>query len=457
MSTLFSEFDKVSPAAWKQKIQVDLKGADYNETLLWTTEEGIVVKPVYTDLDRTNADIDLPEGAFDICQSVFVDDVNIANKLAVDALDRGATAIQFVADKEFDYKALLAGIDVSTTTLYCKLGFLSADFVTALSNHVNADKLYIQLDIFGNLARSGNWFHSEKEDLKSMGQILAQANNAIGIDVSLYQNAGANRVQQLAYALAVLNEYIESFGADRCKKIHFEFAVGANYFLEIGKLRAFRLLAKTLFDKHGTTAQTHLYCTPSKRNKTIYDYNVNMLRTTSECMSAVLGGANTVANLAYDAIYNKSNEFGERIARNQLLILQNESYLAQSQNIADGSYYIESITHQLAQKALEVFKQIEKAGGFVSQLKKGSIQSKIAESAQKEEQRLIDKDLVLLGTNRLPNDKDTMSGSMELYPFVKANPVKTVVPPIIEKRIAQKLEQERLKKESSHDRETGQN
>jgi methylmalonyl-CoA mutase len=221
-------------------------------------------------------------------------------------------------------------------------------------------------------------------------------------------------------------------------------SVGSNYFFEIAKLRAMRNLFDIVAAEFGHTAGCHLYVTPGKRNKTLYDYNVNMLRTTSECMSAILGGADAVANLPYDALYHKSNEFAERIARNQLLILKHESYFDKVENAADGSYYIESLTKQLAEKALFIFKEIEAAGGFIEQLKSGVIQRKIAESAEKEQQLFDSGKEVLLGTNKQVNKNDRMQHELELFPFVKVKPRKTLITPIIEKRLAEKVEQERL-------------
>ena len=169
-----------------------------------------------------------------------------------------------------------------------------------------------------------------------------------------------------------------------------------------------------------------------------------MLRTTTECMSAILGGADAVANLPYDALYHKDNEFGDRIARNQLLILKNESYFDKVNNPADGSYYIESITQQLAEKALQLFKDIEKNGGFLKQLKEGTVKRKIQESADKEQALFDAGKKILLGTNKHPNPTDRMKHDLELFPFVKINPRKTLITPIIEKRLAEKIEQERL-------------
>jgi methylmalonyl-CoA mutase len=154
-----------------------------------------------------------------------------------------------------------------------------------------------------------------------------------------------------------------------------------------------------------------------------------------------------VANLPYDAIYHKSNEFGDRISRNQLLILKHESYFDKVTNAADGSYYIESLTEELAEKALLLFKDIEANGGFLKQLADGTIQRKITESANKEQELFDSGKEVLLGTNKFPNKNDRMGGDLELFPFVKKKPRKTLITPIIAKRLAEKIEQERLASE----------
>tara|TARA_R110000787_G_scaffold166642_4_gene279656 strand:- start:9662 stop:11011 length:1350 start_codon:yes stop_codon:yes gene_type:complete len=447
-TSLFNEFDTTSPAAWKQKIQVDLKGDDYNDSLLWKSKEGITVRPFYTKEDRNSSEISLPKEGFKICQSVFVDDVIIANKLALDSLERGATSIQFVAKKTFDYKKVLQKIDLKNIPIYFNFQFLDAKFISEVQNHCSENSIYFQIDIIGNLAKTGNWFSNLKTDIAETGKFINAFDNTICVNASLYQNAGANTVQEIAYALAHTNEYIEIYGASIASKIHYIFSVGNNYFFEIAKLRAFRILHETLLKEHGIENKpAHIFTKPSKRNKTIYDYNVNMLRTTSECMSAVLGGSNTVSNISYDTLYHKSNEFGERIARNQLLILQKEAYLSESHHFANGSYYIENIEKQLAEKALETFKQIEKGGGFLVQLKKGAIQIKIQESAKKEQDKFDKNQITLLGTNKLPNKNDLMKDNLEIYPFLKTNNSKTLIPPVLQRRLSEQREQYRLEKE----------
>lgn len=453
-NSLFDEFQEVSAKEWKQKIQVDLKGADYNEALVWESPEGIKVKPFYHLDDAIPTASVAPASAWNIGQAIYVQKAKAANTKALDALKRGAEDLVFtIASEEIKVSELLNNILLATTTLYFKFEFLSSDFVQKIIDYIDNKeaKVHLNIDIIGNLAKSGNWYFNLKRDHTLLQEIHQKIENKkqfsfLGTDVGLYQNAGANITQQLAYALAHANEYLNHF-KNKTGNIVFNFSVGGNYFFEIAKLRALRLLWKSLASEYGIETDCTILVQPSKRNKTLYDYNVNMLRTTTECMSAALGTADTVCNLAYDSIYHKDNEFGERIARNQLLVLKKESYFDAVQNPAEGAYYIESLTHQLAEKALELFKNIEAKGGFLSQLKTHSIQKKIKESANKEQQLFNDGNEVLVGTNKYLNSNDRMKDDLELFPFVKTNPRKTLIEPIIEKRLAETLEQKRVKDE----------
>ena len=446
---LFSEFEETSPAAWKQKIQVDLKGADYNDTLLWKTNEGITVKPFYTKEDKTYQKPIAAKEGFSICQTIIIANEKKENLLLLDALERGATAIQFIAKRKFDPAILLQGADLTALKIYFKLDFLDAAFTAEIEQFSNAKHCYFQIDILGSLAEVGNWFVSLKEDYHQLEKIASSTENSIAVSGDLYQNAGANMVQQLAYTLAHANEYLNHFGAENAHKIHFQFSVAGHYFHEIAKLRAFRLLWEALLKEYGIeNMEAHIFVQPSTRNKTIYDYNVNMLRTTSECMSAILGGADTISNIPYDHIYAEKNDFGERIARNQLLILQQESGFQEAQNFAEGSYYIASLSTQMAEKALTIFKQIEQGGGFLKQLKEGHIQRKIKENASKEDAQFRHKELILLGANLYPNKENFMQGNLALDPFVKQRNIKTLFPPIIRKRLSENLEKQRLQQET---------
>lgn len=455
---LFPEFKEVSAKQWKQKIQFDLKGADYNEKLVWQSLDGIDVKPFYhPDETADPIPVSSPQ-SWNVVEQIYVSSVESGIKKAKEALKKGAESLWFIIpSEEINLNALFKDLELKDVPVYVKPLFLSENFAAQLKSvSGKTASVHLQIDIIGNLARSGNWYHNLEKDhtiLQSALNHLESFESLLSIDLSLYQNAGANIPQQLAYAMAHLNEYLssslESLSEKVRKDLKFQFvvAVGPNYFFEIAKIRALRLLHATLAREYGIAEECHILTQPSKRNKTLYDFNVNLLRTTTECMSAILGGADGICNMAYDALYHKHNSFGNRIARNQLLILKHESYFDKASNPAEGSYYIETLTHQLAEKALNLFKDIEKGGGFLSQLKEGILQKKISESATKEQHQFDSGELVLIGTNKFPNPEDKMNDALELYPFLKHKPRKTLLQPILEKRLSEKMEQERLKEE----------
>ncbi|WP_445722700.1 methylmalonyl-CoA mutase subunit beta [Flavobacterium sp.] len=448
---LFQEFDTVSSKEWKQKIQVELKGADYNDTLIWESLEGIKVKPFYhKDEFKKNTTVKTEVSQFKIAQNIFTYDVTKSNHKALDTINRGAECIRFtIESEEVNIEDLMKNLPLENIIYYFNLSFLSVDFIKRTNEFAASKKanIIVQIDPIGRLIKDGNWFENQEKDFKKLDQVISNSTvPVLNIKSNIYQNAGANSIQQLAYALAHVNEYFNRFSSINIP-ITIEVAVGTNYFFEIAKLRALRLLFNTLAKEYNHTFDCHIIATPTKRNKTLYDYNVNMLRTTTECMSAILGGANTIANLPYDALYHKDNEFGDRISRNQLLVLKNESYFDKVNNPADGAYYIESLTEQLAEKALALFKDIELNGGLVTQLIEGTIQRKIKESAEKEQELFDSGKEILLGTNKYPNKNDKMKNDLELFPFVKTNSRKTLITPIIQRRLAEKIEQERLAQE----------
>lgn len=451
--SLFSDFDPISSKQWKQKIQFELKGEDYNDALVWNSPENIKVKPFYNQDDlQDNLPVNPKANGFKICQNIFVFDLEKSIERALKSIERGADSIIFTIENEtIDVTKLLEKLPLETCEIYFNLNFISVNYISKIENlaKLRNAKIYCNLDPIGQLAKEGNWFNTqEKDNFLTLNLISKQVSNSsiISVNSSLYQNAGANMVQELAYSLAHVNEYLNRIYTIN-PPIVFKISVGSNYFFEIAKLRAYRILFNSIAKEYHPNLECHLVVTPTKRNKTIYDYNVNMLRTTTECMSAIIGGADAIVNLPYDALYHKDNEFGDRIARNQLLILKNESYLDKVNNPADGTYYIESLTHQLAEKALILFKDIEANGGFLKQLNEGIIKRKIQESADKEQELFDSGKEVLVGTNKYPNKDDKMKHDLELFPFVKINPRKTLITPIIEKRLAEKLEQERLGKE----------
>jgi len=257
---LFDDFDAVSAKAWKQKIQLDLKGADYNETLIWNSPEGIDVKPFYhaDDFDEL-PEISITNAAsWKICQTIYVSDVEQSNKKALDVLSRGAESIRFIIPSEdVSIKILLKEIVLISTPIHFELLFLSEEFIKKTMTVSTKAEIHVHTDIIGNLAKSGNWYYNLNKDHEILNSVIAssakQFTSLLSVDVSLYQNAGANMVQQLAYGLAHANEYLNLINNNPSLKVIFEennlekfltfnVSVGTNYFFEIAKLRALRLL-----------------------------------------------------------------------------------------------------------------------------------------------------------------------------------------------------------------------
>jgi methylmalonyl-CoA mutase len=451
---LFNEFPETSAKAWKQKIQFDLKGADYNKTLVWESPEGIKVKPFYTadDVAVISSQENLNSNTWQIGQTIYAGNAVMANKKAKKTIAKGVSCVQFIVPSEsVSVQLLLEEIDLQKIKVCLELKFLSESYVKSIKDiSVNREhSVYILVDIIGNLAASGNWFYNLKRDHEIVERLLDSGTlQFLTINLALYENAGCHCTQQLGYAMAHATEYLEKYhknkGLNQLKGFVFNVAVGSNYFFEIAKIRALRWLWKTITAFYELEIPCFIMATPTRRNKTLYDYNVNMLRTTSECMSAILGGSDMVFNLPYDAIYHKDNDFAERMALNQLLILKEESYFDKVDNPVTGSYFVESLTKQLAEKGLQLFKSIESGGGFLKQLKQHTIQAKIKDSARKEEDKFNALEKVLVGTNTYQNNLDQMKSELELYPFVKTKARKTIIEPIIEKRLAEALEQERL-------------
>lgn len=452
INQLFEDFDAVSTKQWKQKIQFELNGADYNQTLIWNSPEDIKVKPFYhNDEFKDFYSLKNTPTDFSICQNIFVFDVDKSLDRALESLKLGSESLRFsIANESVEIEKLLEKLPLNNLTIYFNFSFLSLDFIQRIEKITQPYQtiLYYNFDPIGQLAVDGNWFTAAQKTNFDFLNLLAakiSKHSFISINVGLYQNAGANMVQQIAYGLTHAIEYFCRL-SEINSKIVFEIAVGSNYFFEIAKLRAFRLLFRLLAKEYQHEFDCHLLVFPSKRYKTLYGNHVNSLRTTTECLSAILGGADAIINQPFDALYHKENEYSNQLARTQLLFLKQE-FLEKEQNPVDGSFYIESITSQLADKALVLIKEIEAKGGFLKLLQEGVIKNKIQISADKEQQLFDAKETVLVGSNRYANRSDRMKEALDLFPFVKIKGRKTLITPIIERRLSEKIEQMRLESE----------
>ena len=244
------------------------------------------------------------------------------------------------------------------------------------------------------------------------------------------------------------NEYINLFGKTIIKQLNFEIAIGSNYFFEIAKIQAFRILWKTISNSYGIPINNvHVIAIPTTRNKTIYDYNNNIIRSTSECMAAILGGANSIKNFNYDSIYKNKNEFSSRISINQLLILKHECHIDKVKNPISGSYYISYLVDEFAKKSFNLFKELDCKSSFLDHLKNGTIQRKIKENSSKEQENYQSKLEILVGSNCYVNMDEKMKQQLETNPFPSRKSKKTLIEPLIKKRLAAESEKTRLDNE----------
>lgn len=424
MNNLNNEFPTMTPQEWKLKVQAELAGLDYNEVLVWDTFEGIQVKPVYTKEDTDYQRIN-PE--------ITTKDWKIIGNFLDDPKQDFSYLYGFNLKDEFIGKT-------ATIPEYLDL-FFNCENPFQLINDNDFSKIpnlkYLALDVLGNFARTGNWYKSEKEDFDLAEKVLNDSSfeKSILVNASLYQNAGANHVQQIALALAHGNEYLQKFGADAAKKIYFKTAVGSNYFFEIAKLKALRKLWDLILEEYNSDAETFIYAETSQRNKSILDIQNNIIRSGLEASSAVQGKADVVSILPYDSLKN-GNAFSEELASKQQLLLQRESYFDKFHDPVAGSFFVENLTELFCKNALEIFKKIEAEGGFLKGLFEGSIQKMITKSAEKEQSAFDEGKLILIGVNKFRNKSEIVKP----LPEKELKNTRTLIQPIFTKRLAEKIE-----------------
>ncbi len=433
-----TDFEPSSAAGWKQKIQFELNGADYAATLLTTTNEGITIKPFYHADIFEKVAVPPITSNFRICHSIEITSEEVALTEALNAISLGFNSLKFFAKAPFNIEILLTELLNKHVQFHFHFNFLSETFITELNTFLSCETVFLNIDIIGNLAKTGNWYESLNNDFNSLEAIIKQhpTQVTIGVNVDIYQHAGANAVQQIAYALAHANEYLTKFGGAVATKIQFNFAIGANYFFEISKIRAFRYLFSLICTEYATECNPIIFTTPSIRNKTTNNYTINNLRITTENICGILGGSNTIATAVE---FNNSLE--------QLVALKNDFSTVDIQESTQNNYYIESITKQLAEKALLIFKEIEKGGGFLHQLKEGTIQRKITENAKKEQLQFDSKEIILLGANKITGIIADELRFIKESTSTNSNR-KTLIIPIVPKRLSEKLEQKLLKNEA---------
>ena len=437
---LFSEFAPVSTEEWMAKITADLKGVPFEKKLVWKTGEGFNVNPFYRaeDIEGLKTTESLPgefpyvrgtkkDNDWKVRQNIEVCCFKGANEKALDLLTKGVTSLGFIIKgdevNEENIATLLEGIcpasvELNFNTCNCKaeklIGIL-ADYFKGKG--VDAEKCYgsVNYDAFKKPLVKGKenseWVEGAAAVLKA-GQALPNY-RVLAVNAFLFNNAGAYISQELGYALAWGNELMAKlteagFTADEvAKKIKFNFGISSNYFMEIAKFRAARWLWAEIVAAYKPACECACkmvaHAQTSEWNMTVYDAHVNLLRSQTEAMSAALAGVDSITVRPFDKTYQTPDDFSERIARNQQLLLKEECHLDKVVDPSAGSYYVEVLTNSLADVAWKLFLEVEDKGGFGAEVASGEIQKAVNASNEARKKAVATRREILLGTNQFPN------------------------------------------------------
>ena len=437
---LFSEFAPVSTEEWMAKITADLKGVPFEKKLVWKTGEGFNVNPFYRaeDIEGLKTTESLPgefpyvrgtkkDNDWKVRQNIEVCCFKGANEKALDLLTKGVTSLGFIIKgdevNEENIATLLEGIcpasvELNFNTCNCKaeklIGIL-ADYFKGKG--VDAEKCYgsVNYDAFKKPLVKGKenseWVEGAAAVLKA-GQALPNY-RVLAVNAFLFNNAGAYISQELGYALAWGNELMAKlteagFTADEvAKKIKFNLGISSNYFMEIAKFRAARWLWAEIVAAYKPACECACkmvaHAQTSEWNMTVYDAHVNLLRSQTEAMSAALAGVDSITVRPFDKIYQTPDDFSERIARNQQLLLKEECHLDTVVDPSAGSYYVEVLTNSLADVAWKLFLEVEEKGGFSVAVNAGEIQNAVNASNVARKKAVATRREILLGSNQYPN------------------------------------------------------
>ncbi len=438
---LFSEFPKITKDEWKEKTLTDLQGSNFDKKLVWKTLEGFDLQPYYTSEDINDLDylrkfecsaLNMEDGSqgpryWVNREKIVVKNVDAANQDAIKALNSGADGLIFdlSENERIDIRKLLNNI----LPLHCSVSFIAdrnaakliKEYFTYKSeSHIETSHLFgsINFDPIKNLTLNGKIAADGFKVLKEIIEVTDIADRFCGLTVnsSQFQNSGSNIVQELAFTLNVAVEYIDKLGElgiepeKVIRNMEFSMSVGTDYFKEIAKLRALRVLFFKIAESYGLSnydpGALQIHSTSSLWTKTVYDPYVNMLRNTTEAMSAVLGGCNSLTISPYNENFETPTELSKRIARNVSNILKEESYFDKVVDPSAGSYYIENVTNELVKSTWKLFTEIELSGGYISNFLSGTIQSKIKASRATRLNLVSQRREIFVGTNQYPNTNE---------------------------------------------------
>lgn len=427
---LFSDFNPVTKQEWMDKVTIDLKGEDFNRKLVWKHLNGIDFQPFYCAEDASKHLTNTGENAGSLInyRTIQVLSAEGGNKLALKAICEGVTGLIFDLKEKVSVTTLLKHININEIAVSFILsenaiGFAKDFFDFSDQNITNNKNLrgFFDLGLISNYVTTGHYNMLQFETLKHLVNLSKEYPNFKSITISgtAYLDSGSNQVQEVAYTLNSLIYVIE-----RCLErdidiesifdnLHIELAIGSEYFIEIGKFRAFNSLLHEIAKKYGVSNFKHkLTAKTAIWSKSVTDAHTNLLRATTETMSAILGNVDGVIIDAYDKEFNNPSDFSTRIANNITTILKEESYFGKVTNPVDGSYYIEEVSTKIAEKALELFKAIEAFGGFYKAFESELIQQQIAQIRQEKIKLISQRRLPMVGVNKYPNLMETVSSKV---------------------------------------------
>lgn len=445
---LFDQFPGISYDEWRAKVETDLKGADFNKKLVWRTNEGFNVEPIYRaeDIAGFKTTESLPgeypyvrgtrtDNEWLTRQEILSEDPAEANKTALEVLGKGVNSLGFKVAEPTDatIATLLAGIDLEKTEINfnccpCKAQVLAEELVKYLKANGAEKKFHGSID-FNPLRKALRHGAAVCDETVAKAKLLIEtvkdvpALRVIAVDSVLFCDGGAYIFQELGYALAWGAQWMTALteaglSADEvADRIKFNMGVSSNYFMELAKFRAARMLWAQIVEQYKpaslNAAKMHVHAATSKFNQTIYDAHVNLLRSQTEAMSAALAGVDSITVVPFDTPYKTPDSFSERIARNQQFLLKEESHLDKVTDPAGGSYYVETLTLSIAKEAWKLFLNVVENGGFFAQVADGSVQKAVNESCEKRHTDVARRKEVLLGTNQYPNINEKAADKIE--------------------------------------------
>lgn len=432
---LFDMFPPVSTEEWKAKVEADLKGAPFDKKLVWRTPEGFSVQPMYRAEDIEGLPtLDSAPGEFPYVrgtrndndwltrQDILAENALEANKKALEVLGKGVNSLGFHIDNVDDLETLLNEIHLPAVEVnFTCCPKTALPLAQALVDYVRAKgwtkefRGSIDFNPMRKALMHGKPFGG---DIAAMAKaLIAVAEPLEGLKVLpvnsfMLSNAGAYIYQELGYALSWGAQWMTTLtdaGLDAdtvARRIKFNMGVSSNYFMELAKFRAARMMWAQVAKQYGCSddaCKAAIHATTSRFNQTIYDAHVNLLRSQTEAMSAALAGVDSITVTPFDTPYKTPDDFSERIARNQQLLLKEESHLDKVVDPAGGSYYVETLTVAIAKEAWKLFLDVEAKGGFLENIDNDEIQKAVRESSAKRHTDVARRKEVLLGTNQFPN------------------------------------------------------